>query len=363
MPIGTPLLFTDNAAAILAIGGFAIGFAFGATVFVTNFCTMGAIADIVTSQDYRRFRSWVLAAGVALAGSQALAMLGAVDLSQSIYLRGGLNWLGNLAGGLIFGFGMVLAGGCPSRNLVRAGAGDLRALTTLLVMGLFAHIALTGLLSAARTTLHGLTEIDPPAGSTQSLADLAAYLAGAGHGMAARIAVAGSLAASALLYCFSDARFRSSWRHVASGIAVGLCAIAGWGLTAFADDEFAETRVTPASLSFIASVGQSLDYLTRVSSMQSMSFGAAIVFGCLAGGFGAALATGRFQLQGFADAADTGRNLAGAALMGIGGVMALGCSIGQGVTGISTMAAGSFLAFAAMASGAVIGVKYLESRL
>lgn len=363
MPIEMPSLFVENPAAILSFGGFAIGLVFGAIVLATNFCTMGAVADIVTFGDYRRFRSWILAAGVALIGTQTLAALGAADLGQSIYMRGALDWLGSLAGGLIFGFGMVLAGGCPSRNLVRAGAGDLRALTSLAVMGLFAHMAMGGLLGPIRRAVQGASEIALPAGVTPSLADMATHMAGWNDAAWVRLAAAGVLAALAFGYCFGDARFRSSWRHVLGGAAVGLCAVAGWGVTTLAQDDFAEIRIIPASLSFIRPVAESIDYLTRFTGAKIMGFGVAVTFGCVAGALGAALATGRFRILGFADPADTGRNLAGAALMGVGGVMALGCSIGQGVTGISTMAAGSFLAFAAMAAGAVLGVKYLERGL
>jgi uncharacterized protein len=363
MPIEIAFLFAENSAAILSFGGFAIGLVFGAIVLTTNFCTMGAIADIVTLGDYRRFRSWILAAAVALTGTQALVALGAVDLSQSIYMRGALDWFGSLAGGVIFGFGMVLAGGCPSRNLARAGAGDLRALTSLLVLALFAHMAMGGLLGSARRSVQGLTEMALPAGVTPSLADLATYIAGWHEEGWARLAVAGLLALGAFLYCFGDAQFRASRRHVLGGAAVGLCAIAGWEVTALAQDEFAEIRVMPASLSFVRPVAESIDYLARFTGMKTMGFGVALTIGCIAGALGAALATGRFRLMGFADSADTVRHLTGAALMGVGGVMALGCSIGQGVTGISTMAAGAFLAFAAMATGAVMGVKYLESRL
>ncbi len=353
-------LFADNSAAILAIGGFAIGFTFGAIVLITNFCTMGAIADAVALDDYRRLRSWILASAVALAGAQTLSIAGIVNLDELMYLRGGFDWLGSVAGGLIFGFGMVLAGGCPSRNLVRAGAGDLRALTTLLVMALFAYVTMGGLLGPVRQALENSTAMQPPAGSTSSIADMAAHGVGLNDTGTWRGIAALLIAGSAFGYCFGEAQFRSSARHVFAGVAVGACAIAGWVVTALARDDFALVQSTPASISFVRPVADSFDYLMRFTAMSTTGFNVALVFGSLLGALVAALATGRFQIAGFADPADTKRNLAGAALMGIGGVLALGCSIGQGVTGISTMAAGSFLAFAAMASGAVLGVKYLD---
>jgi uncharacterized membrane protein YedE/YeeE len=135
-----------NPAAWLAIGGLVIGVAFGYIVFRTNFCTMGSISDIVSFGDYRRFRAWLLAGAVAIAGAQSLDAAEVVALSKSMYLGSGLNWVGNVIGGLMFGFGMVFAGGCASRNLARVGAGDLRSLMTLIVMGLFAYMTIGGLI-------------------------------------------------------------------------------------------------------------------------------------------------------------------------------------------------------------------------
>jgi uncharacterized membrane protein YedE/YeeE len=358
-----PHFFAENAAAILSAGGFVIGFIFGAIVIATNFCTMGAIADIVTMGDYRRFRSWILAAAVALIGAQALAAGGFLDLGKSIYLRGGLHWFGSIAGGLIFGFGMVLAGGCPSRNIARAGAGDLRALTTLLVVALFAHMAMGGLLGPARLLVDRYTVAAVPVGVPPSLADLAAYLAGLGDAGPVRITLAFVLAAAALLYCFVSGPFRTSPRHVAAGLVIGACAIAGWVITTLAQDEFAFMPVVPTSLSFVRPMAESFDYLTRYTGMIAMDFSVALVIGAFAGALAIALLTRRFRVEGFVDRADTSRNLAGAAMMGIGGVLALGCSIGQGVAGISTMAVDSFLAFAAIAAGAVTGIKVIERRI
>ena len=146
----------------LTIGGFVIGLALGAIVFRTNFCAMGSLSDVVSFGDYRRFRAWLLSGAVAIIGTQWLAWAGVVDLSKSMYLAPALNWLGNLAGGALFGFGMVFGGGCATRNLARVGGGDLRSLLTLVILGIAAYTAMTGLLGPLRVTLESATSLMLP---------------------------------------------------------------------------------------------------------------------------------------------------------------------------------------------------------
>ena len=152
-------IVSQNVALALALGGLLIGFVFGAVVYRTNYCAMGSLSDIFNFNDYRRFRAWVLAAATALIGATLLEAAGVVDLARSMYLAPTLNWVGHIGGGLIFGIGMVLAGGCPSRNLARAGGGDLRALMTLMVLGLVAFMTIAGILAPVRATLEGATSV------------------------------------------------------------------------------------------------------------------------------------------------------------------------------------------------------------
>jgi uncharacterized membrane protein YedE/YeeE len=349
---------TANGPQWLAIGGLVIGFVFGAIVFRTNFCTMGSVSDIVNIGDCRRFRAWILAAATALAGAQILAALGAVDLTKSMYLGATFNWFGHVAGGLIFGVGMVFAGGCPSRNLSRAGGGDLRALLTLVVIGVVAYMAIGGIFGPARAALEQASSIGLPT-PTQSIGDLLArglsMSADAGRTFATAVIVAG-----ALIYCFKDAAFRSSPVHVWSGIGVGLCVAAGWALTGLAFDDLADRPTAPISLTYVRPTGDALEWLQRFTAGPMPGFGVASVFGAILGAFVTAKAMGRFRVSTFSDTGDTVRSLLGAAMMGIGGVMALGCTVGQAITGVSTLALGSFVTFAAIVAGAVVGIKALE---
>jgi len=354
-------LVIQGGPASLAVGGLLIGLVFGAIVYRTNFCTMGSISDFMTFEDYRRFRSWILSSAVALAGTQWLAQAGVVPLQQSMYLGSSFNWFGHIAGGLLFGFGMVLAGGCASKNLARAGGGDLRALITLLVVGVVAYTAIGGLLGPVRATLEQWTSIDLKGlgVTTQSLGAFVGKVSGL-TAQRADILVSAALVLAALAYCFKDEAFRTSPMHIFAGVGVGLCVVAGWALTGLAFDDMASKPTQPISLTYVRPTGDAVEWLQRYTAGPMPGFGVATVFGALAGSFLAAIAMGRFKVTSYTDVNDTRRNLIGAVLMGIGGVMALGCTVGQAITGVSTLALGSFVTFAAIVVGGVQGMKYME---
>ena len=163
-----------------------------------------------------------------------------------------------------------------------------------------------------------------------------------------------------LVYCFGGAGFRTSPVHIWSGIGIGLCAVAGWALTGLAFDEMSDRPTQPISLTYVRPTADAIEWLERYTAARLPGFGVATVFGAILGAFLVAVAKGRYRVTGFADTSDMLRSLMGAMLMGVGGVMALGCTIGQGITGVSTLALGSFLTFAAIVTGGVAGVKALE---
>ena len=345
----------------LAVGGLIIGFLFGFIVQRTNFCTMGSISDIMSFGDYRRFRAWLLAAAVAIIGAQLLQYYGIVDLKQSMYLSGPMVWLGNLIGGLIFGFGMVFAGGCTSRNLIRVGGGDLRSLIVLIVLGLFAYMTMGGLFGLLRAEIHQLMTVDfkDMGMASQSFGDVVTALSGLDVGSGHLIASA-LIAGSILIYCFSNGAFRSSPSNIIAGVGIGLCATLGWALTGLAFDEFADSPQMATSLSYVRPTGDTLEYLRRFTADMMPRFGVTTVFGALLGAFVSSTLAGRFSVLGFSDTGDLKRNLFGAAAMGIGGVLAVGCTVGQAITGVSTLALGSILTFAAIVVGGIYGIKYME---
>jgi uncharacterized membrane protein YedE/YeeE len=342
---------------VAALAALPIGMLFGAVVQRTNFCTMGAVSDVVLFGDWRRLRAWLLAIAVAMAGSQVLMAAGLIDLDESIYLGDRLFWAGALIGGLLFGIGMVFAGGCGSRNLVRMAAGDLRAFFVILILGISATMTLHGLTALARVGLESATaiELQSQGIDSQALPHMIAAIWGREVG---DLPFGLALALAIAVFCLISATFRRSWRDIAGGLVVGLTVVAGWWATGvLAFDDFEPQPL--ASLTFVAPVGDSLIYLMTFTG-DRVSFGVAAVAGILLGAFAMALARGEFRLQGFADKADVLRSLAGAFLMGFGGVTALGCTIGQGVTGLSTLSLGSFIAFGSLIAGGVLGVHLLD---
>jgi uncharacterized membrane protein YedE/YeeE len=345
---------------VASFAGAVIGVVLGAVVQRTNFCAMGAVSDLVVFRNWNRLRAWFLAMAVAILGTQLLSWAEMIDLDESIYLGSRVTWAAAILGGLMFGIGMVLAGGCGNRNLVRLGAGDLRALVVVLVMGLSAGMTLYGLVAYLRVELNDATAIElaDHGFASQGLPDLVAATLGA-NAESVQIILALAVAIAFAIFCLSSAAFRQSPRNIVGGLLVGALVIAGWWATGvLAFDEF--EPVSLGSLTFIAPVGDGVLYLMTFTG-STISFGIALVGGVIVGAFLAAKATGSFHLQGFADKSDLQRNLIGALLMGCGGVMALGCTIGQGVTGLSTLALGSFLALAAIIAGGMAGMHLLEA--
>jgi hypothetical protein len=346
---------------LLALSGFVIGLVFGAVVERTNFCSMGAISDTVAMGDTKRLRAWMLAIAVAIIGTQGLLLSGLVEVNKSFYLGPRVAWVAMLLGGLLFGFGMVLAGGCASRTVVRVGTGSLKSFIVLLVMGLVGYMTARGLLYYARTAIEAAdTDLSAIGIGSQGLPALAA--ATIGTDAEATIAIlSAAIALGLIAWCVSARGFRTSPRHVTAGLVLGLLVTAGWLATGWlAADEFEPTP--PASLTLIGPAGDTLQYLMTFTGSK-ISFGVALVFGILAGSFVAAVAAGTFRIEMFGDRGDMLRHLGGAALMGFGGVMSAGCTVGQGLTGVATLGLGSLLAIGGIILGAILAVKLMMWRM
>lgn len=348
-----------------------IAFVFGFVGAKANFCTMGAISDVVNMGHWGRLRMWLLAVAVAIVGASVLSYSGAVDLSASVTQRPMLPWLSLLVGGFAFGVGMTLAGGCANRNLIRAGGGSVRSLVVLTFSAIAAYMTLKGLFGRWRASLLDPVNINlgERGWADQSLATALSRAAGIEHG-AALAGVAFVVAAALLVFVFKDARFRANRVQVGAGFVLGLLVVAGWYLSGHIGHGenpetletvyFATNTRTIESLSFIAPLAFSLELLMLwTDASLRVTFGIASVVGVVAGSAAHALTSGTFRWEGFASVQDLRNQLGGAVLMGFGGVTALGCTIGQGMSGLSTLAIGSFIATGAIVSGSVATLKYI----
>jgi uncharacterized protein len=358
-------------ATLVVWGGFVIAFVFGAVANKTNFCTMGAISDVVNMGHWGRVRMWLLAIAVATLGSGVLAQLGLVDLGKAVMQRPVLTWLSLAVGGLLFGVGMTLAGGCANKNLVRLGGGSIRSLVVLVFMGIAAYMTLKGLFGQWRATLLDPVAIDLGAAGwkDQGLGTALSHR----FGLEPRTAQLGAIAVvvlALLAFAFKDRRFRGNLQQVGGGIVLGLLVVAGWyvsGHLGYGENpETLETVFhgtnsrTIESMSFVGPMAYGLELLMLWTDKSlHLSFGIASVLGVVLGSAAVALATRSFRWEGFASLADLRNQLVGAVLMGFGGVTALGCTIGQGMSGLSTLALGSFIAVAGIVAGAVATLKYM----
>ncbi|HSN32862.1 MAG TPA: YeeE/YedE family protein [Ideonella sp.] len=360
--------------ALVLWGGFALAFAFGAVAQYTNFCTMGAVSDVVNMGHWGRMRMWLLAMAVAVLGTTALATAGLVDLSRTIYQRPTLPWASLLVGGALFGIGMTLAGGCANKNLVRAGGGSVRSLVVLFFLAISAFMTLKGLFGQWRASVLDPLAIDLAAlgWHDQSLPTALARAGGLAP-KAALPAAAGAFALALLAFVFKDRRFRRNATQVAGGALIGLLVVAGWYLTGHLGwGENPDTLETmslgtqshaPESMSFVGPAAYALELLLLWTDRSlHPTFGIALVAGVLLGSLACAVLTRRFRWEGFASLADLRNQLTGAVLMGFGGVTALGCTIGQGLSGISTLALGSLLATAGIVGGAFATLKLIDWR-
>ena len=355
--------------AVVALAGFALAAVFGAVAQRVDFCTMGAITDVTVSRDWRRMRMWLLAISVAILGATWLQTSGLADLSKSYYTAPSIPWASHLAGGFLFGFGMTLASGCGSKLLIRAGAGNLKSLIVLIVLGISAYMTLKGLFAVWRASTLDTLRLDTRAiGAAQS--DLSSVLSALSGGGSLRLALPIAIAAGIATFAFAAPDFRERREMVAGGLVIGAIVAAGWYVTAhlghLAEDPrtLEETFVAtnsgrPESYSFVAPVGYTLELLMLwTDRSRIVTFGIAGVLGMALGSAAMALATRRFRWEGFASVEDLVNHIAGGVLMGFGGVTALGCTIGQGLSGISTLAIGSFLALAGIVGGCVAALKY-----
>lgn len=360
----TPADVTQLSQTVVALT-FVISAVLGVVMSRTDFCTMGAVSDIVNLGDWTRMRMWLAAMGVAILGTQALAAGGFIDIGRSLYAAPRLMWLSHAIGGALFGFGMVLASGCGTKTLLRLGSGNLKSLVVFLVMGLAAYMTLRGLFAVWRVGTIDQVSVDLGRGQDlpRLLSNSAATLPSVRLWLS--LIVGGGL----LVFSLASPSMRRAG-PLSGALVVGLGITAVWFVSGHLgyvqedpstlEERFAGSQSgRPESLSFVAPAAYTLEWLMLWSDRSKViTLGIASVLGMTVGSFIHAIAGKRFRWEGFRGAEDTANHLVGAMLMGIGGVCALGCTIGQGISGISTLALGSFITFAGLIGGAVAALRY-----
>jgi uncharacterized membrane protein YedE/YeeE len=357
----------------LLVPGLAFGLAviFGAVAQRVNFCTMGAISDAANFGDWRRMRMWVLAIAVAIAGAAGLQAFGLIDLGKSLYTGSRVAWLSMIVGGFLFGFGMTLASGCGSKTLIRIGGGNLKSLIVLIFLGISAYMTLKGVFAVWRTVALDPLRID--VGAPHS--DLPTLLAAWGLPAALKALVPYVVAAAIAAWVFASREFRSAREMIVGGLVVGAVIVAGWYVSGHVgflaedpntlEEKFVATNSgRMESFSFVAPVAYLLELLVYwTDQSRVLTFGIAAVLGTIVGSAAMAIATKTFRWEGFATTEDLVNHIAGGILMGFGGVTALGCTIGQGLSGVSTLALGSILAFFSIVAGGLAALRYQTWRL
>ena len=358
---------------------FLIAVIMGAVVNKTHFCTMGAVSDWVNIGDTGRMRAWVFAMAVALIGVMALESAGVINLSNETfppYRSANFAWPRYIAGGLMFGIGMVLASGCGNKTLVRVGSGNLKSLTVLLVAMIASYLMLWSPLfekaflpwlqpATVNLAQHGMP--------TQQAGDVISGLLGQASSKTNNFAVALMFATGMLIFVFKSKDFRDSLDNILGGAVVGLAVIAGWYLTGGplgqSWKEYAEmatdipSRVQVQSYTFVSPLGDTVRYLLEPAKFSLINFGVVALAGVITGSFIYAMSTKKFRIEWFASAGDFVRHVTGGALMGIGGVLSMGCTVGQAITGMSTLAIGSMLTFVAIVTGAAATMKFQYWRM
>jgi uncharacterized membrane protein YedE/YeeE len=315
--------------------GLGIGAVIGAAALLSNFCALGGVADILFAKDWRRMRAWMLAAGVALLGTQALDSARIVHIDRILVPY--ILWLPTLLGGACFGFGMALAGGCINRALVRVGVGSLKSLVIVLTVTVVAALTAMGPLKPIKDGLARAGSLDimvAPAALHRMFGVVPSW-----DSEIVRWVFAAVIGGGLVIFSLKDSWFRAARDQVIAGILIGLAIPAAWLAT--------DNTGTPSSINFAA----------PFASMFSL----AVMIGVPVGAFIAGLLTRNLALETFSDRSEVPRNLIGAALMGFGGTIAVGCTFGQGLSGLSTLSVSAFITIAGIVFGCLWGIRYFEA--
>ncbi len=337
---------------LLPVVGLIVGIVAGVVARWNHFCTLSALERYWYANDSSGIRTWVLAGAVALLTTQLLLAFNVINIDESFYLSPNISLIGSVCGGIIFGFGMALVGTCGFGALVSLGGGSLKSLIVVAAIGLSALAAQRGVIANLRVSFVEPLSLDLGT-SSQSIAAIAEKITG--QSMPFTIAV--MLSAALLFWIFSTPEFRRDKRSITTGMIIGLCVTFGWLATSLLSNYMYRT-VQIESASFVLPPGELVFGLIAVTGSVP-DYGVGLVLGVIFGAWIVAVRTHDVRWEACDDARELGRHLAGAFLMGTGGVLAAGCTVGQGISALSTMALSAPLVFISICIGARLGLKAL----
>lgn len=338
---------------VLPLAGIFAGLVIGYLARSNHFCTLSALERHWYAGDSSGLRTWALAAFTALAATQVLVHVGFADTGASFYLSSSFPWTGAILGGIMFGFGMALVGTCGFGAVIRLGGGSLRALVVLTVIGLAALATQRGVLGVIRVPLVDDLALDLSFAGDQSIGSLISAAVGASVSWLVAIVVA----ALGFGWIFSSAAFRADRTRIMTGVVIGLGITFGWVATTWAS----RTGMEPVQIeagSFVVPVGDAILQLITYTGVLP-DYGVGLIAGVLLGAVAAAVRKRDIRWEACDDARELGRHILGGTMMGVGGVMAMGCTIGQGISGFSTMAISAPIVLLSIAMGARLGLAWL----
>lgn len=369
---------------------FIIAVILGVVVNKTNFCTMGAVSDLVNMNDAGRLRAWILAATVALIGVVILETMGLVNVSSTLppYRGSEFQWGRYILGGVLFGIGMTFASGCGNKTLIRIGGGNIKSIFVFVVIAVIAYYMVDPFKELPATWYQTyfsswLGQASISLNTPQDLGSITGNWFGVSD-VTMRIVLGVIVAILALRYIFRDADFRKSGDNIFAGVAIGLIVLLAWyftsNVTVNSEDGAASltqfygewdmlmdseegkpkngsTNLQSQSFTFISPIGQMFGYVGSSFSNAFLTFGVVSVLGVIVGSFIWTMVTRSFRIEWFNSFKDFYMHMIGAVLMGFGGVLGLGCTVGQSITGVSTLAAGSFLVFISIVFGSALTMK------
>lgn len=347
--IGLMLLDRFSEPTLMAFAGLFGGILLGLAARIGRFCTLGAIEDLYYGATSVRFAMWGIALGVAIIGTFGLSAAGLLSLGNTLYLSIAWNPFASIVGGLMFGYGMALSGNCGYGALARMGCGDLRSFMIVIVMGVSAYVALGGPLSALRLAVFPVAEAGPSPSGYAHL--LAGFLSVDLHVVGITIGLA------LIIFTLFHKELRHSPAAVGWGVVVGIAIVSGWAGTQWITANGFDRSII-ISHTYTAPVGETLLYF-MTSSGNTISFGTGSVIGVVVGSALGCLFKGHLRWEACEDPRELRRQMAGAVLMGIGAVIAIGCSVGQGLSAFSVLAYGAPVTLACIVIGAAIGLRQL----